>query len=107
MTSSPGAEDATDWAAFERSLGDRIQHVDGNAVAGQLAQIFRGDMTAATGRCRHCTSETVFAEARVELDTSGFILRCPSCTRVLFTVVSNDKRTWVDLQGIEGISLPS
>jgi len=83
-----------------------VMHVDGNAVAGPLSEIFRADMTQAFGECRHCHETTELARAEVELDDVGFTLKCRSCTHVLFTVIHTDDRTWVDLQGISGLGLP-
>jgi 4-hydroxy-3-methylbut-2-en-1-yl diphosphate synthase IspG/GcpE len=84
-----------------------VGRLDGNAIAGPLSEIFRVDMTTASGECRHCRALSLIADARVELDDSGFIVRCPTCTRTLFTVVRTEERTWVDLEGIVGLSIPA
>ena len=83
-----------------------VTHVDGNALAGPLSEIFRGDMTMASGECRHCHDSTVLARAKVEMDEAGFAVRCCECEHVLFTVVRTPERTWVDLQGIVGLEFP-
>ena len=40
-------------------------HVDGNALAGSLAEIFPFDVTAAVGRCAHCGSTGMIGDAMV------------------------------------------
>jgi len=84
-----------------------IGRIDGNALAGPLSEIFRSDMTLASGECRGCGHAMLLADTIVEMDDAGFIVMCPSCTHVLFTVVKNDKRTWIDLQGLAGLGIPS
>jgi len=83
-----------------------IVRVDGNAVAGRLSEIFRKDMTLASGQCRTCRRETEIASTVVELDDAGLIVLCPSCKHTMFTVVTGPVRTWIDLSGISGLSIP-
>lgn len=84
-----------------------VTHVDGNALAGPLSEIFRADMTLAAGECRHCHDTTVLARALVEMDEAGFAVHCCECSHVLFTVIRTGDRTWVDLQGIAGLEFPT
>ncbi|MDM4764277.1 DUF6510 family protein [Galbitalea sp. SE-J8] len=83
-----------------------VGRLDGNVLAGPLSEIFRVDMTVATGECRHCGSLALLADAVVEMDDAGYIVICASCTHTLFTVVRSAERTWVDLQGLAALSLP-
>lgn len=92
--------------AFEHhDRAGTVSHVDGNALAGPLSEIFHADMTMATGECRSCHDSTVLARALVEVDAAGFAVRCCACSHVLFTVVRTNDRTWVDLQGIAGLAI--
>jgi len=83
-----------------------MDHVDGNALAGPLSELFRFDLTTTSGQCRHCGDVTVLARAMVYLDPSGYVVRCCSCDGILFTVVTGPERTWLDLSGISGLQIP-
>jgi hypothetical protein len=83
-----------------------VTRYDGNAIAGPLGDIFRLDMTLATGECTNCGSVMLIADTVVEMDDAGFIVICPACTHTLFTVVRTAERTWIDLHGIAGLGLP-
>jgi len=84
-----------------------VGRVDGNALAGPLSEIFRSDMTLASGECRSCGHLMLLADTVVEMDDAGFIVMCSNCKHVLFTVVKSEKRTWIDLQGLAGLGIPS
>lgn len=64
--------------------------VDGNAVAGILADLLAGDATALVATCGECGAEGVVAEASVELDAQAALVRCRHCTHTLFTVIRTD-----------------
>lgn len=84
-----------------------MDHVDGNALAGPLSELFRFDLTTTSGQCRHCGDVTVLARAMVYVDPSGYVVRCCSCGDVLLTVVTGPERTWLDLGGISGLQIPT
>ena len=83
-----------------------VTRYDGNAIAGPLGEIFRADMTMATGECKHCGSAMLLVDTVVEMDDAGFIVICPTCTHTLFTVVRGETRTWIDLNGLAGLGVP-
>ena len=60
-----------------------MQHVDGNALAGPLAEFFTFDVTIATARCKGCG--TVAELARAMVYQSGPARELPStcCIRCL------------------------
>ncbi|MFI8594239.1 DUF6510 family protein [Microbacterium sp. NPDC078428] len=64
--------------------------VDGNAVAGILADLLAGDATALVATCGECGAEGVLAEASVEMDAQAALVRCRHCTHTLFTVIRTD-----------------
>ena len=84
-----------------------MSHVDGNALAGPLSELFRFDLTTTTGECRHCGDVTVLARAMVYPDPNGWVMRCCSCDGMLLAIVRTEKRTWLDLSGISGLRIPS
>lgn len=67
-----------------------MSKVDGNAVAGLLAEVFVGDVTLIRGMCGECASVSSLAETDVELDAQAAIVRCRTCTVTLFTVLRAD-----------------
>jgi hypothetical protein len=52
--------------------------LDGNAVAGLLAEALGEDMTAVERRCLHCGAERALGAYRAYLG-AGVVLRCPGC----------------------------
>src|SRR4029453_89217 len=97
----PGSEDP-DIAA---GSPDPISHVGGNAAAGALAEVFRIDIIAALGRCRHCGSVRAFGEAMVFTDAPGIVVRCRDCQGVLLRLVKTPPHYWLDLSGISYLEI--
>lgn len=64
-----------------------VRHVDGNAVAGLLVEIFGQEMTASRGQCGGCDRIDVLANVMVYRDAPGDVLRCPVCDSVLMVIV--------------------
>lgn len=79
--------------------------LDGNAAAGPLAELFRVDLTAAIGRCAHCSAVSHLAEAVVYSDAPGLVVRCRSCDGVLLTLVEGPDRLWLDASGLALIEI--
>jgi Family of unknown function (DUF6510) len=52
--------------------------LDGNALAGLLAEALGEDMTAVERRCEHCGLERALGAYRAYLG-AGVVLRCPGC----------------------------
>ena len=82
-----------------------MQHLDGNVLAGPLADVFSFDVTEAKGRCAGCGSESMLATAMVYADAAGYVVRCPSCDDLLATVVVGPDRTWVSLRGVTALEI--
>jgi hypothetical protein len=78
--------------------------LDGNAVAGALAEIFDGDMTTAEAVCRHCGARALVATCAVYVGGPGAVLRCRTCGGVVMVLVSVRGATRVDLGGIEALA---
>ncbi|WP_219470261.1 DUF6510 family protein [Nonomuraea rhizosphaerae] len=75
------------------------EHLDGNALAGPLAEIFSVDVTAATGRCASCGLSGPVASLRVYGPAPGFVARCPGCDEVVLRLVRGPDAAWLDLRG--------
>ncbi|MCF3141454.1 MULTISPECIES: DUF6510 family protein [unclassified Paenarthrobacter] len=82
-----------------------IPYLDGNAAAGALSEVFRIDIIAALGRCRHCGSVRYFGAAMVFTDAPGLVVRCRDCQGVLLRVVETPTRYWLDLSGLSYLEI--
>ncbi|HWD81279.1 MAG TPA: DUF6510 family protein [Kribbella sp.] len=82
-------------------------HLDGNAAAGALSELFAVDLTAAIGQCNGCGRTNVFAEARVYMNAPGTVARCPGCDAVLLRVVTTPNDTYLDLRGLTYLRVPN
>ena len=75
--------------------------LDGNAIAGELFELFGDEMTTAVGRCAHCGSSDVVAELRVYIRAPGAVARCPHCDGVTMVLVSVRGTARIDLAGFK------
>jgi hypothetical protein len=82
-------------------------HLDGNALAGPLRELFAVELTVALGTCAHCGRTGTLAEARVYSRAPGVVLRCPACEEVLLRVAGGPGRTWFDLRGLSVVEVPA
>jgi hypothetical protein len=60
--------------------------LDGNAIAGQLFELFGREMTTVVGVCGHCGVGTPIAEQAVYLRAPGAVVRCRSCGQVVMVL---------------------
>ena len=82
-----------------------MQHVDGNSLAGPLAEFFTFDVTMATARCNGCGEVAELARAMVYTSGAGSVVRCGSCDHVLATLVESGDRAWISLSGMSAIEV--
>ena len=82
-------------------------HLDGNAAAGALTEIFGRDVTEAFGACRGCGRRSRLAEAHAYLGGPGVVLRCPGCEAVVLRAARSPADTWLDSGGLSYLQLPS
>ena len=87
-------------------MNEHMTHVDGNALAGRLADLFAFDGTMASLHCPGCGAVEVLATAMVYLDGMGAVARCVHCGDVLLTLVEADGRSWVHFTAGVAIELP-
>ena len=76
-----------------------MAELDGNALAGSLAEIFAGDLTSAVFVCAGCGGAGAIATLRVYPAGPGDVARCPGCTDVVLRIVRIRDRTVLDLRG--------
>jgi hypothetical protein len=75
-------------------------HVDGNAAAGLLGEVFATEMTAAGCVCGHCGGCFALAQSMAYTRAPGLVLRCPACGGVLLRIVRLRDRLSLDMSGL-------
>jgi uncharacterized protein DUF6510 len=73
-------------------------HLDGNGVAGLLAEIFGTDATTAERTCASCGASHAIAAHRAYRG-AGLVLRCPSCADVAVRIGTLADRYVVEVRG--------
>lgn len=80
-------------------------HVDGNALAGLLSELFSFDVTTAHSRCASCGDVAVIARAMVCGGEQGRVVRCSHCGDVLMVVVNEPEGLRVQLRGMSWLDV--
>jgi hypothetical protein len=80
--------------------------LDGNAIAGLLAEIFGRDMTTVVRGCASCGARHEVGAHRLYRG-AGLVLRCPSCDDVALRLALDDHRRLVTFQGTWSVELPA
>ena len=62
-------------------------HVDGNALAGALMELFGREMTDARSRCAGCGAINRLGGLVVYDRAPGAVVRCPGCDAVILVTV--------------------
>ena len=83
-----------------------MERLDGNAIGGELLELFGVEMTIATGVCGSCGAAGAVAELHVYARAPGTVVRCPSCESVLMTIVRGRDRLWLGLGGLRSLEIP-
>jgi hypothetical protein len=77
--------------------------LDGNAIAGLLADVFGAEMTTAVGTCAGCGASGAVATFAVYTRAPGTVARCRTCESVLMVLVTIREVTCVDLRGLAAL----
>lgn len=83
-----------------------MTELDGNALAGDLAEIFAADVTAARYTCAGCRHTDAVATLRVWGPLPGQVARCPHCEDVILTLVHTPTRVVLTLSGMARLDFP-
>jgi hypothetical protein len=75
--------------------------LDGNAIAGQLFDVFGVEMTTASGTCANCGATAPIAELKVYLRAPGAVVRCPVCGIVLIVLTEVHGTTHANFTAFE------
>ena len=73
--------------------------VDGNAVAGQLEQIFGRDMTMTVARCAGCARDAEMGALLAFIRGPGVVLRCPACQNSIARIVETPTAIYLEARG--------
>lgn len=84
-----------------------MSHLDGNVLAGPLLEVFRVDMSTASGTCVGCGDTSVLAQAMVYVDAPSWIVRCHVCDAVLITLAHTADGMRFDLRGLTELEVPT
>jgi hypothetical protein len=82
-----------------------VDALDGNALAGQLFELFGAELTTATGTCAGCGARAAIAELSVYMSAPGIVARCRSCDAVVIVLVSGRSETRIDIRGMVALDL--
>lgn len=78
--------------------------LDGNAIAGQLMEIFGHEMTTAVATCRRCGGVAQVAELAAYVRAPGTVVRCRSCGAILIVLAAIRQIDCVDLGGLADLT---
>ena len=83
-----------------------MNQLDGNAMAGDLREVFAVDVTAARFLCAGCGHAGTVATLRLWGPAPGQVARCPHCEDVVLRVVHAPDRIFLDVRGAVRLELP-
>jgi len=78
--------------------------LDGNAIAGDLHELFGAELTTASGTCASCGAAGPIAQLSVYV-SAGTVARCRSCDAVVMVLVAVRDVTRVDLRGMAALDI--
>jgi hypothetical protein len=81
--------------------------LDGNAIAGVLAEVFACEMTVAVVTCGGCGAAAPVGAVRVFGGAMGAILRCATCDTAVLRLARTPRGTWLDLRGARSVVVPT
>jgi hypothetical protein len=79
--------------------------LDGNAIAGLLAELFGTEMTSVDRGCGSCGAHRAVGAHRLYRG-AGMVLRCPACEDVAMTIAMSEERHVVTMRGSWTLELP-
>ena len=81
------------------------RRLDGNAIGGELLELFGMDMTVMWAVCRGCGAHDQMASMHVYRDAPGIVGRCSHCDTVLLRIVRAPGRAYVELGGVASLEI--
>ena len=77
-----------------------MEALDGNAIAGLLAEVFGTEMTGAVHTCAACGATGPMARTLVYRQAPGTVVRCRECKGVLLVIVAVRGMNCIDVSGL-------
>ena len=87
-------------------MADDAAWLDGNAIAGLLAEVFGVEMTAVQRGCQSCGAWRAVGAHRLYRG-AGSVLRCPACGDVALRIATLPDRHVVQLRGTWSLDVPA
>jgi len=78
-----------------------MEALDGNAIGGDLFEIFGREMTTTNGTCAECRTRAQIAELAVYGSAPGSVVRCRTCASVAFVLVNKGGQTQLHRAGFK------
>jgi hypothetical protein len=78
-------------------------HLDGNAVAGLLTEVFAVEMTTAVGTCANCGAVAPLGAVLVYMHAPAVVMRCPYCDNVLIRIATRSGTHCVEVGGVSAL----
>lgn len=75
-------------------------HLDGNAAAGLLREVFAVEMTTASCTCLDCGRVSAVGGLHLYGGALGCVLRCPSCEALVLRVTSGPTGHFIELHAV-------
>jgi Family of unknown function (DUF6510) len=79
--------------------------LDGNDIAGMLAEVFQFDMTVEWAGCAACGARNQLGALVAYVHGMGAVLCCPGCGAIMLRVAHGGGRWWLDLRGMAWLQL--
>lgn len=73
--------------------------LDGNAIAGQLNEMFGIEMTGNEAECAGCGEVRPVGALLAFTQGPGIVLRCPNCSSVMLRVAQTPRGIYMDARG--------
>jgi hypothetical protein len=86
-------------------MSDDALWLDGNGIAGLLAEVFGTETTTAQRSCQSCGTRSAIGAHRAYRG-AGAVLRCPACGDVALRIAVLEDRHVVALSGTWTLQLP-
>jgi ribosomal protein S27E len=87
------------------TMDENDARLDGNAVAGLLAEVFAFDATTAMVHCTGCGHDDPLGAATVYSHAPGVVVRCRGCSGVLMRFAEIRDHVMVDMRGAAWVEL--
>jgi hypothetical protein len=96
----------TDTNTDTSTNGTAGGYIDGNALAGPLAELFAVELTHAVTTCVGCGRRSRVAQLHAYATAVGSVARCPGCHDPVLRYVRTTTSAILDLRGTLSLVVP-